>query len=303
MLSVIICTYNRDKYILPLLKSIAANALPFSEYELIVVDNNCTDNTHGICMQFAADNPQVNFKLLTEPEQGLSAARNCGIRNSSGDLLMYVDDDALVDNDFLQIYVDWFNQNPHCMAAGGPIEPKYDDCSEPKWMTSYTKALLTGWMNLGDNIKEFPAGKYPVGCNSVFRKEVFNTVGFFNTALGRNGKNLMGGEEKDIFDKMRSHNMEITYLPTPVLYHIIPPVKLSKDYFDRLTVLIGKSERQRTKDISQNKYLKRMFLELIKWCGTLVLLAGYTISLHPAKGIKLVKFRRNVTAGLLGLVS
>ena len=301
MLSVIICTYNRDKYILPLLKSIAANTLPFSEYELLVVDNNCTDNTREICMQFAADNPQVNFKLLTEPEQGLSAARNCAIRNSNGELIVYVDDDALVGTDYLQTYVDWFESHPRTMAAGGPIEPMYEDCTEPVWMTSYTKSFLAGWMNLGNRPLKFPKGKYPIGCNCVFRKEVFDTVGLFNTELGRNGKNLMAGEEKDIFDKMRNNDMEIMYVPTAVLHHIVPPSKLSRDYFDRVTYMTGVSERQRTKDISNRKYLMRLFQEAVKWGGTLVLLAGYTISLHPSKGVKLVKFRKNVTCGLLGL--
>ena len=49
MLSVLICTYNREKYIGPLLESIAANDLPKSEYEIVLVDNNCTDNTRGVC--------------------------------------------------------------------------------------------------------------------------------------------------------------------------------------------------------------------------------------------------------------
>ncbi len=303
MLSVIICTYNRDKYILPLLKSIAANTLPFSEYELIVVDNNCTDNTRGICMQFAADNPQVNFKLVNEPEQGLSAAKNCGIRNSNGELIVYIDDDALVDSNYLQDYADWFEAHPNTMAAGGPILPLYEEGYEPAWMSPYTRALLTAWMDYGKKVRKYPKGRYPGGGNAAYRKHVFDRVGMFNTCLGRKGGNLMGSEEKDIFDKMARLGMEVLYLPTPVLHHSIPAAKLGPDYFNRLTVQMGKSERERTKALGTGKYLKRLFQETVKWGGTLVLLAGYTISLHPAKGIKLVKFRKNVTRGLLDLVS
>ncbi|MCR5050667.1 MAG: glycosyltransferase family 2 protein, partial [Paludibacteraceae bacterium] len=61
----------------------------------------------------------------------------------------------------------------------------------------------------------------------------------------------------------------------------------------------GISERQRTLAISKSKYLKRLFAEGIKWCGTIVLLCLYTISFHPQKGWKLVLFRKNVTKGLL----
>ena len=300
MLTAIICTYNRAKYIGNLLESLAANDLPKSEYEIVLVDNNCTDNTREICEVFAAAHKDVNFRYVTEPEQGLSAARNKGIKEARGELLVYVDDDALVDPNYLRDYTEWFAAHPGTMACGGPIEPLYET-AEPAWMTPYTKALLTAWMNYGNKVREYPKGRYPGGGNAAYRKEVFEKVGLFNTALGRKGTNLMGSEEKDIFDKMHALGMQVLYLPTPVLHHIIPQTKLEPDYFNRLTLQIGISERQRTRAISKGKYLKRIFSELIKWCGTIVLLCLYTISFHPAKGWKLVLFRRNVTRGLFGL--
>lgn len=299
MLTAIICTYNRAKYIGNLLESIAANDLPKSEYEILLVDNNCTDNTREICEAFAAAHKDVNFRYVVEPEQGLSAARNKGIKEAKGDSIVYIDDDALVDAHYLRSYAEWFDSHPETMACGGPIEPLYET-AEPSWMTPFTKALLTAWMNYGDKVREYPKGRYPGGGNAAYRKEVFDKVGLFNTALGRKGGNLMGSEEKDIFDKMHSLNMQILYLPTPVLHHCIPQAKLEKDYFDRLTLQIGMSERQRTLAIGKGKYLKRLLAECVKWCGTIVLLCGYTISFHPVKGWKLIQFRCNVTRGLLG---
>lgn len=299
MLTAIICTYNRAKYIGNLLESIAANDLPKNEYEILLVDNNCTDNTRETCEAFAAVHKDVNFRYVVEPEQGLSAARNKGIKEAKGDVIVYIDDDALIDKEYLRIYSDWFASHPETQACGGPIEPLYET-AEPSWMTPYTKALLTAWMNYGDKVREYPKGRYPGGGNAAYRKEVFDQVGLFNTALGRKGGNLMGSEEKDIFDKMHALNMQILYLPTPVLHHCIPQAKLEKDYFDRLTLQIGMSERQRTLAIGKGKYLKRLFSECIKWCGTIVLLCGYTISFHPVKGWKLIQFRCNVTRGLLG---
>ena len=298
MLSVIICTYNRAKYIGPLLKSIAANDLAKEEYEILLVDNNCTDNTREICESYSAKNPDVQFRYTIEPEQGLSAAKNRGIKEAKGDILVFIDDDALVDTWYLRTYAEWLESHPETMACGGPIEPLYET-AEPTWMTPYTKALLTAWMNYGDDVREYPKGRYPGGGNAAYRKVVFEQVGLFNTALGRKGGNLMGSEEKDIFDKMHALNMQVLYLPTPVLHHIIPQAKLESDYFNRLTTQIGISERQRTLDISISKYLKRLFSECIKWGGTIVLLCLYTISFHPAKGWKLVLFRKNVTKGLL----
>lgn len=300
MLTAIICTYNRAKYIGNLLESIAANDLPKTAYEILLVDNNCTDNTREICEAFAAKHADVNFRYVVEPEQGLSAARNKGIQEAKGDIIVYIDDDALVDADYLRAYTEWFASHPETMACGGPIEPLYET-AEPSWMTPYTKALLTAWMNYGNKVREYPRGRFPGGGNAAYRKDVFEKVGLFKTSLGRKGNSLMASEEKDIFDKMHALGMQILYLPTPVLHHIIPQAKLEPDYFNRVTYQIGCSERQRTLSVSTCKYLQRLLAEDVKWCGTLVLLCLYTISFHPAKGWKLVQFRKNVTKGLLNL--
>ena len=299
MITLIICTYNREKYIGPLLDSIAKNDYPTTDYEIVLVDNNCTDNTHGVCEQFTAAHPQINFRYTVEPEQGLSAARNKGIKEAKGDIIIYVDDDALVDSDYIRIYAEHFATHPETMAAGGPIEPLYET-SEPAWMSPYTKALLTAWMNYGDKVREYPKGRYPGGGNAAYRKVVFDKVGLFNTELGRKGNLLLASEEKDIFDKMHALGMQVLYLPTPVLHHIIPQTKLEEDYFNRLTLQIGRSERMRTRAISIGKYLSRLVAEAVKWGGTLALLGIYTLQLHPMKGWKLVLFRKNVTKGLLG---
>jgi len=121
----------------------------------------------------------------------------------------------------------------------------------------------------------------------------------FNTELGRKGNLLLASEEKDIFDKMKALGMKVLYLPTPVLHHCIPQTKLEEDYFNRLTLQIGRSERMRTRAISKGKYLKRILSEGVKWGGTLALLCIYTLQGHPMKGWKLVLFRKNVTRGLL----
>ena len=299
MLTAIICTYNRAKYIGNLLESIAANDLAKSEYEILLVDNNCTDNTCEVCDAFAEAHKDVNFRYVVEQEQGLSAARNKGIREAKGELIVYIDDDALIDTWYLRTITDYMQSHPEISAVGGPIIPLYEETQEPHWMTRYTKELLCGYLYFGDEERPFPGERYPGGGNAAYRADVFKQVGLFNTALGRKGNGLMGSEEKDIFDKMKTRGMRFMYLPKMILHHIIPQKKLEPDYFNRLTTQIGISERQRTKAIGKGKYINRLFKEAIKWGGTLVLLCLYTISFHPAKGWKLVQFRHNVTKGLL----
>lgn len=299
MLSVILCTYNRDKYIYNVLKSLAENTLKPDQYEIVLVDNNCTDNTHAECDRFVRDFPDVTLRYFVETNQGLSHARNRGIKESKGEILVYVDDDALVNKEYLQTYADFFERHSEIDAAGGPIIPKYET-EEPAWMSHFTKALITGYKYLGDKEKEFPKNDYPGGGNAAYRASVFEKVGLFNVELGRKGDSLVGAEEKDIFDKMTTLGMRFYYLPTTILYHLIPEKKLSKDYFDRLTYSIGKSERMRTLNIGKGKYVKRLVSEAVKWAASIVLCIGHTFAGAPKRGWKLIQFRWNVTKGLLG---
>ncbi len=297
-ISAIVCTYNREKYLYNVLKSVAKNSFPHSDYELLVIDNNSTDTTKAIFEQFKCDFPTVNSRYVFEPQQGLSFARNRAIAEASGDVLVYIDDDALVNSEYLQNYCDFFAKNKNVFAAGGPIIPLYET-QEPHWMSYYTKQLLTAYLYKGNRAKPFAKSQFPGGGNAAYRREVFERIGTFNTELGRKGNQLGSAEEKDVLDRMRQLGMQIYYLPNTILYHIIPQHKLERAYFDRLTYEIGRSERQRTLAISRTKYLKRLATEAIKWCATIVLFCGYILTFAPAKGWKLILFRKNVTRGLL----
>ena len=80
---------------------------PQDQLQIFVIAHNCTDNTEEEYRRFEADYPDVKLRYCLEPQQGLSHARNCGIRQSSGDLLAYVDDDATVNKEYLRTYDDF----------------------------------------------------------------------------------------------------------------------------------------------------------------------------------------------------
>ncbi|MBQ0029523.1 MAG: glycosyltransferase [Paludibacteraceae bacterium] len=299
MLSIIICTYNREKYIYNLLKSLAENTLSKEEYEIILVDNNCADNTHAEVNRFCDDFKDVELHYFVETNQGLSYARNRGIQESKGDILVYVDDDALVNNQYLSTYSDFFKRNPKIEAAGGAILPQYET-EEPEWMSHYTRALITGKLDFGNKEREFPSNSFPGGGNAAYRKELFDRIGLFNVELGRKGNSLIGAEEKDLFDKMTSIGVRFFYLPNAILYHQIQAHKVTREYLEKLSHGIGVSERIRTKSISTGKFIKRIVQEGIKWAGTTVIAAKQLICMEPSKAKMLVLFRWNVTKGLLG---
>ena len=298
MISVVICTYNREKYIYNALKSIAEQDYPVELYEIVLINNNSTDNTEALCLKFRNDYPRVNFQYHIETQQGLSFARNRGISESKGEIIIYIDDDAEALAGFLNEYERVFEEHPDAIAAGGKIIPVFEG-KEPKWMSKIMRALLGGALDLGNKIKPFGKGAYPGGGNAAYKKEAFEIFGLFNTDLGRKGSGLMGSEEKDMFDRFRKKELPFYYVPKAVIYHHIPKSRFSETYFKNLSISIGFGEKVRTLAVSKGEYAKRLLQEALKWILTIVLLMGYTIILQPQKGWKLLRFRAYVTKGLL----
>ncbi|MDR0970652.1 MAG: glycosyltransferase [Lentimicrobiaceae bacterium] len=298
MISIVICTYNRDKYIYNVLKSIAEQEYPVELYEIVLINNNSTDNTEALCLKFRNDYPHVNFQYHIETQQGLSFARNRGIVESKGEIIIYIDDDAEAQAGFLNEYEHVFEEHPDMIAAGGKVIPVFEG-KEPKWMSKIMRTLLGGALDHGNKIKPFKKGTYPGGGNAAYKKEAFEIFGLFNTDLGRKGGGLMGSEEKDMFDRFRKKELAFYYVPKAVIYHYIPESRFSETFFKKLSVSIGFSEKTRTLAVSKRKYIGRLFQEVLKWIFTMALLVGYTIILQPQKGWKLLRFRAYVTKGLL----
>src|SRR5687768_7478899 len=108
-ISVVICTYNRDKFIGEALNCLAKQTLSVDAFEIIVVDNNSTDNTVQIAKNFIATHPELNARYVLEPNRGLSFARNRGIQEAKAPIITYIDDDAEAEPGFLQSIADFMH--------------------------------------------------------------------------------------------------------------------------------------------------------------------------------------------------
>lgn len=297
MFSVIICTYNRDKYIYQTLKRIACNKIETGKYEIILVDNNSTDNTELECRRFVADYPEVNYFYFKELNQGLSYARNRGVKESRGDVLVFLDDDSFVNDDYLSNLQNYIDNYPDAMAFGGKITPLFEDGITPKWLCSWNYSWVSA-IDMGKKVAVFKSGKYPIGANMGVKKECVDRCGLFNTNLGRTKKNLMGGEEKDFFNRVKDNGFTIYYFPDIEVNHLIPPSRTTKEYIEKLGHGIGLSEYRRCKDISGISLVKRRIAELVKWAATIVLWFFYMLIFRIKVGNMLVVFRYNVSKGL-----
>jgi glycosyltransferase involved in cell wall biosynthesis len=293
-ISVIICSYNREKVIGKTLQHLFEQT--DKDFELLLVNNNSTDNTENICQDFMHAHPQLTVRYFVEKNQGLSYARNRGIKEARGDYLIFLDDDAFAFPDYIRNFKNFLEKYPDFQAGGGKILPFWES-ERPQWMSRYLLSIVST-IDLGDNVKRFGGRSYPIGANMMIRKDLFERFGLFNVNLGRKGKNLEGAEEKDLFLRIKKAGIPVYYTPDAVVEHWAPDSRLTNDFFTKQALAIGYSEKIRAKNISSMEYVKSILRELFKWGATGILFAGYTLSGHYRKGAKLVEFRWKISKGL-----
>lgn len=296
MISFIICTYNREKYIYECLSRLGRNTVK-DGWEIVLVNNNSTDNTAAECERFVKDYMPKNYRYFVETQQGLSFARNRGIAEAHGDWFVFLDDDTMVEPDYIANLQKNLKEHSEAKAFGGSIDPFFEG-EAPAWLSPWTMIFVSA-IDLGNAVVPFKNKQYPIGANMGISRAAIERVGVFNTALGRVGNNLMGGEEKDIFNRIRQAGIEILYFPDIKVRHCIPPKRTTKEFIAKLGSGVGQSEKLRTQRIGTFAYMNRLLSECIKWCGTIVIWLYYAIQGHRSKGDILVIFRHNVTKGLL----
>ena len=297
--SFITCTYNRDKYLGRTIESVCEQTFDPDNYEIIIIDNNSTDNTSKVCEEFQRKYTDKKILYFKELNQGLSSALNRGIKEAKGEFLVFVDDDETITKEHLQRLDNYLKEYPDAVLAASKVIPQYEK-QQPKWMSKFTARLIGGYFNPGDQVKKLNKTSYPGTGHTIIKKELYHKYGYYNTELGRTGNSLLGAEDKDMFFRLIKNNIECYYFPDIPIYHHIPEYKLTDEFFNKLTYSIGKSEYIRTRSISPKTYRKRLFDELIKWGASFVLWAFYLLTFSPSKGYKLLQFRWNVSKGLLG---
>ena len=214
-LSIVVCTYNRQKFIRKCLECLAAQTIDTASFEAVFVDNNSTDRSAAIIKDFIAEHPELPFRYVFEGNKGLAFARNHGIAEARYGIVTFIDDDAEAIPSFAQTIRDFMNAHPEASGAGGRVIPKYSEQGEPEWMSSY----LAGYVGVSDHGQ--PARryegkmKYPPGCNMTYRKDVLLKAGGFNNEL------TFRSDDKQIYFAIKPINDTIYYVPDALVYHNI----------------------------------------------------------------------------------
>lgn len=275
-ISVIICTYNREKFLPGALNSLTKQTVKPNDFEIIIVNNNSTDNTELISKRFIDDNPQLHIKYFVETQKGLSAARNRGINEASAGLIIFIDDDAEVTDNYLQTAINFFDKFSNVDSMGGKIIPIYENGKEPEWLSEYLWGLVTK-CDWGDKIRNYPYSKYPPGCSMAFRKNVFDEIGLFNTDL------LLRSDDKYIFRQMEDANKKYLYNPDFIVYHHIDKERTEYNSVKKISLIVGTSERLRLKDSGLFKNILKILEYLFKLSAAIIIAIFFLFKLELAK--------------------
>jgi len=228
-LSVIICTYNRSDLLASCLRSLVDQTLENGRYEVIIVNNNSTDDTQEIIESFTS--VYVNFRAVVEMKQGLSHARNRGWREAHGEFVAYIDDDAKANPEWCErILYAFQNVLPQPVAVGGEIHPYYE-VDPPDWFKDELEIRTCG---TSAAFLKPPRARYGFsGSNMAVRKIIFSECGGFSPEYGMTEHIIRMGEDTEFFLRVYDLHPCFWYDPAILVYHWTPArnLKLSTRFW------------------------------------------------------------------------
>ncbi len=208
-ISVVICTKNRARALEECLGTFETMEVqPDVSLELIVVDNNSTDDTKAVIQNFDTQSA-MNVKYVFEEKPGLGHARNAGIAAAHGEIIAFTDDDCFVDQNWLACIVKEFSSDPLLSGIGGRVE-LYDVRDKPVTIkTSKRRSLFSSAEHVFDCIH---------GCNMAFYRNVFDQIGCFDGRFGA-GTLFKSAEDTDFIYRVYKNGFKMIYSPTVCVYH------------------------------------------------------------------------------------
>jgi glycosyltransferase involved in cell wall biosynthesis len=259
---------------------------PADLWELLVVDNNSTDDTRSVVAAFSQSVPAPRFIL--ETRQGLDHGRNRAVDEARGALIALMDDDIIVEPDWLGQMAAPFasEQAPRIGVVGGEVIPVFPD-GLPAWLEGAHRPLA-----FRPDAGPLPPGQTPMGANFAFPLSAFDRFGRFDTDLDRQGASLFGGGDSEMIRRIRAGGLEVWFAPGAKVLHQIPAGRLTFRYAARHAFdsarsrVVDKARLLRASGRSPLGYLlSRALVSVAKAAAFLLGAAGSAVLLRsgPAK--------------------
>ncbi len=227
-ISVAICTWNRADLLRMTLRSFSQlDSNASGDWELVVVDNNSTDSTPFVCKEFSSSLP---IRIVSERQQGHSFSRNCAVANSTGDFILWTDDDVLVPANWIASYRAAMALFPDVDFFGGPIEPILL-AAVPRWIQQNRETCdgVFARRQLGDQPIELGKHNLPFGANFATRRLIQEKYPF-RGEFGRVGTGIRGYDEIDVLSRMVNDGYAGRWVPAAPVQHLIPKSRMTTQY-------------------------------------------------------------------------
>jgi GT2 family glycosyltransferase len=221
--TVIICTRGNGSRLPALCQALLSQGVDPGWFEILLVDNDCPPVGRAVVQRISRESGG-RIRAIREPRVGLCSARNAGVSSSRGDILAFVDDDALPEPGWLQALLEGMD-DPQVAAAGGPVLLLGLGARRPWWFDRDYLSFLSAW-DLGTNRLALRDAELPRGTNMAFRSDVLRRLGGFDEALDRRGESLLSGGDLDVGLRLLATGKRVDFLPSARVGHLVSPTRL-----------------------------------------------------------------------------
>jgi len=238
--SIIVPTFNRAESLVRTLRSLEAQRADVP-YEIVVVDNNSTDATASSVRTLASSDRAVRY--VYEKHRGQSLARNRGIAEARGEVLVFVDDDVVARPGWLAALVGTYRCRPDAWCVGGRIVLRLP-AAPPAWFdpgSALLKAYLSG-LDRGEGVVRLQYPDDVWGANFSVRRDALERVGGFDPRLGPRGSCHLVGDETELCWRIQRAGGGVYYCGPAVVEHIVPPSRMTKRWFRLRAYRQGQSD-------------------------------------------------------------
>lgn len=231
-ISIIICCHNSASRIGDTLKHLQKTVSPDCDWEVLLIDNNCSDSTPSIAQKTWEENPVASFRVIKEPKPGLASAREKGLKESAFPIIAFVDDDNHLPPEWVQNAHLFMRANPNCSACGGPVKPKCE-LTPPFWFKDFEGNYSTYDYYNEDTLVTHAL----IGAGLVIRKQHLEKVyqeGFSSILSDRKGTRLSSGGDYELCYALLLNGGSLWFTPKLRIEHFIPQERLKWEYLKRL---------------------------------------------------------------------
>ncbi len=233
-LSFVLCTHKSSEVLKECIEALANQTLDKKDYEIVFVNNDYrASELKELVLEVSKNYPDLSVNYITAPLNGLSHARNAGLWEARGEILHYIDDDAIADETLAEATVSAFEKNENAGVIGGNIILEIPDEAQGL-ITPLTKPLWSELVLQNTEYREAKDyGEYPYGANFAVRTQTLMQIGGFRTFYGRVGNNYAGGEETLVCFMTEETGQKIGLEPKMKVIHRVDKARFTKEHIEK----------------------------------------------------------------------